>query len=176
MNKFLLLITILMLTFISGCADVTKVTRNEAREVALNSKAKTYVSIPADGRYGEQQYTGSGKIAAGIVLGAFSTKMLHVDIGEKYEAFDNALGTAKTGGYQYLISPKIIHWEDRNTAWSGRPSKASINIRIIDVASGDMIDSVVIDSRSSVMRMTDPSPEDALPAPIQEYVDSLTFK
>lgn len=165
----------LFILFFSGCADVSSITRNESRSFSLDSKARTYVTIPSDGQYGQQTYTGSGRITAGIVHGAFSTRMTQVDIADKYESYENAINTAISRGYQYLVFPKITHWEDRNTAWSGRPSKASINIRIIDVTTGDILDSVLINSRSSVMRLTDPSPEDALPEPVQQYVNSLMF-
>lgn len=175
MSRLNSIILLCVTLFISGCADVTSISRNNARDVFLAENEKTYVSIPDDGRYGEQIYTGSGRIVAGVVLSAFSSRMLHVDISDGNESYDQAINSARKGGYRYLIVPKITHWEDRNTAWSGRPSKASISIRIVDVSTGQMIDSVVIDTRSSVVRMTDPSPEDALPKPVQEYVNSLRF-
>ena len=175
MYQFIAFLVLIPATFFAGCADVTTITRNTSSEVVLDSKAKTYVSVPADGQYAQKIYAGSGRIAAGIVLAEFSTKMLHVDITDKKEYFDQALNHARRQGYQYLVVPKITHWEDNNTALSGLPSKATINIRIVDVITGDMIDSVVIDSRSSVVRMTDASPEDALPEPIRKYVNSLQF-
>ena len=174
MYQFIAVLVLTLTTLFAGCADVTSVTRDTPSEVVLDSKAKTYVSVPPDGQYAQQTYAGSGRIAAGIVLAEFSTKILNVDISDKKEYFDLALNNARRQGYQYLIVPKITHWED-NTVLSGQPSKATINIRIVDVITGDIIDSVVIDSRSSVVRMTDASPEDALPEPIREYVNSLQF-
>ena len=176
MYRFIVILVLVQTVFSGGCADVTSITRNTTREVVLDSKAKTYVSVPTDGRYGQQTYKGSGRVAAGIVFEAFSSRMLHVDMADTKEYFDQALNHARSGGYHYLVVPKIAHWEDRNTAWSGRPSKAAINIRIVNVGTGDMVDSVVINSRSSMVRMTDPSPEDALPGPVHEYVNSLVFK
>ena len=175
MYQFITVLVLTLTALFTGCADVTSVTRDTPREVVLDSKAKAYVSVPPDGQYAQQTYTGSGRITAGIVLAEFSTKMLNVDIADKKEYFDLALNNARRQGYQYLIVPKITHWEDSNTVLSGQPSKATINIRIVDVITGDIIDSVVIDSRSSVVRMTVASPEDALPEPIREYVNSLQF-
>ena len=86
MNNVSYIAVVLAYVFLSGCADVTSVTRNENRDVVLDSSAKAYVSIPEDGAYGDQVYSGSGRTAAGIVLGAFSTKMLHVDIADNYES------------------------------------------------------------------------------------------
>lgn len=174
MYQFIAVLVLTLTTLFTGCADVTSVTRDAPREVVLDSKAKAYVSVPPDAKYAQQSYAGSGRIAAGIVLAEFSTKMLNVDIADKKEYFDLALNNARRQGYQYLIVPKITHWED-NTVLSGQPSKATINIKIVDVITGDIIDSVVIDSRSSVVRMTDASPEDTLPEPIQGYVNSLQF-
>ena len=174
MYQFITVLVLTLTALFTGCADVTSVTRDAPREVVLDSKAKTYVSVPPDAQYAQQAYTGSGRVAAGIVLAEFSTKMLNVDIAGKKEYFDLALNNARRQGYQYLIVPKITHWED-NDVLSGQPSKATISIRIVDVITGDIIDSVVIDSRSSVVRMTDASPEDALPEPIKKYVNSLQF-
>jgi hypothetical protein len=174
MYQFITVLVLTLTALFTGCADVTSVTRDAPREVVLDSKAKAYVSVPPDAQNAQQAYTGSGRIAAGIVLTEFSTKMLNVDIAGKKEYFDLALNNARRQGYQYLIVPKITHWED-NDVLSGQPSKATISIRIVDVITGDIIDSVVIDSRSSVVRMTDASPEDALPEPIQKYVNSLQF-
>ena len=176
MHKYFAAISVLFLSmFITACSDVTSITRSDAGEVVLNSSAKAYVSIPADGKYEQEIFTGSGRIAAGIVLGAFSTKMQHVDLADNKAYFSKAMEAARKGGYQYLITPEIIHWENRNTAWSGRPAKASISIKIVDVKTGEVIDSVVIQSRTSMVRVTDPSPEESLPPPVQEYVDSIKF-
>ena len=175
MYKFIAVLIFIFTSVTSGCADVTSITRETPREIVLDSKAKAYVSVPPDGQYEQQVYAGSGKTAAGIVLAAFSTKMLHVDIADKKGYFDQALSHARREGYRYLIAPKITHWEHSNVALSGRPSKASINIRIFDVKTGDMIDSVIINSHSSVVRMTAPPPEDILPEPVQAYVNTLDF-
>jgi uncharacterized membrane protein len=175
MYQFVAVFVLILTTFFAGCADVTSITRDAPREVVLDSKANAYVSVPPDGHYEQQVYAGSGRIAADIVLTAFSKKMSHVDIADKKEYFEKALNHARTEGYQYLIVPKITHWEDSNAVLSGRPSKATINIRIVDVKTRDTIDSVVIDSRSSMLNVTNAPPEDALPEPIQAYVNSLEF-
>ena len=142
---------------------------------SIDSKAKCYITVPKDGSYGKNIYLGSGSIVSGIVLSAFSLNILNIDIADRTQTFDEALAYAKNHNYKYLISPKILHWEDRSTSWSGRPSKASIRIIVTDVGTGSIIDSVVIDARSSSARMTDPDPEDAWPKPVGEYVDSLIF-
>ena len=176
MNKLTSISVVLCLFILSACADVTHIRRNDSRDFVLDSNSRTYISVPRDGSYGAINYNGSGTITAGIVLAAFSLQMTEVEIGDHQQTFEDALAFARKENYEYLIVPKILHWEDRNTAWSGRPSKASINLAIVDVRTGNKIDSVVIDARSSAVRMTDPSPEDALPGPVEDYVQSLTFR
>ena len=166
----------IFLAFLIGCADVTSISRNESKVVKLNPNSKTYIGIPKDGQYGSIHYAGSGRTVAGIVMSAFARKMFNLQIADHHETFEQALKSAKNKKYVYMIYPEITHWEDRNTAWSGRPSKASIVIRIVDVPSGKIIDSAVINARSSAFRMTDPSPEDALPEPVGQYVNSFVFE
>lgn len=177
MKKLFSSLTIISILLLTGCADVKNIKHNEDKDVVLDSKAKTYITIPEDGRYGNGIiYSGSGAIVSGIVLSAFSMKIMTLDLAEKTQSLDEALTYARNQSYDYIISPTILHWEDRNTAWSSRPSKASIRIIVVDVKTGNMIDSAVIDARSSSVRMTDPSPEDALPKPVTDYVNSLSFK
>jgi hypothetical protein len=173
MKKLISSLAILSILLVTGCADVSTVKRNDTRTASLDSKARTFITIPEDGSYGRTVYKGSGSTVSGIVLSAFAVKLLNIDLADKTLSFDDALTYARIQGYRYLISPKILHWEDRNAAWSGRPSKASIRIIIVDVKTGDVIESTVIDARSSSWRMTDPAPEDALPKPVAEYVSSL---
>lgn len=177
MNKLIYSLLVSLVLVLTSCADVTAVKRSNSNTPSLDSKAKTYITIPEDGRYGNGIiYSGSGNTVSGIILSAFSLKLMNIDLADGTQSRDEALAFAKSHGYAYLISPKILHWEDRNAAWSGRPSKASIRIIITDVASGKNIDSAVIDARSSSVRMTDPAPEDALPKPVDDYVSTLSFR
>lgn len=175
MNKLLSPLIVVIILSLSGCADVSVVKRNDARSFTLDSKAKTLLTIPDDRSYGNTVYKGSGSMVSGIVFAAFSVKIMNIDLADRTQPFDAALNYARNNNYEYLISPKILHWEDRNAAWSGRPSKASIRVIIVDVKTGDMIESAIIDARSSSWRMTDPAPEDALPKPVREYVNTLSF-
>ena len=159
---------------VSGCADVSTVQRHD-QDAYLHPKAATYVAIPQDGRFGEIVYMGSGTTVAGIVVAGFSGKLPNIRLGERYQPYEVAFRYAQDSNFHYLIVPTILHWEDRSTAWSGRPSKSSIRIVISDVGTGEIVDSAVIDSRSSKVRMTDPSPEDGLPKPVAEYVNSLQY-
>ena len=92
-------LVLILAAFFAGCADVTTITRNTSGEVVLDSKAKTYVSVPPDGQYAQKIYEGSGRIAAGLVLAEFSTKILHVDFADNMEFFDQARNHARKQGY-----------------------------------------------------------------------------
>jgi hypothetical protein len=69
--------------------------------------------------------------------------------------------------------PTILHWEHRNTAWSGIPNRSSIRLQLIELASENTLDSVVIEGTSKIMTWGGDTPEGLLPEPVRAYVDGL---
>lgn len=166
------LVLVVLVGALTACANVTQVNRNVSKQVRLDSSKSAYVAIPRDGRYGSTKYFGSGEIVANLVMASFSKHMANVETGIKYQTYEEALSYAKKK-YTYLITPTILHWERRATAWSGKPTKASIRLVITDVKTGKRLDSVIINARTSAVRMTSAYPQDVLPEPIRQYVDAI---
>ena len=167
------LFSIVLMVLLAACANVTEINRNVSSEVRLDPSKSTYVAIPKDGRYGSTKYSESGDTAANLVMTGFLRHMAHIETGIKYQTYEEALSYAKKQKHTYLITLTILHWERRATAWSGKPTKASLRIVITDVGTGKQLDSVVIDARTSAVRMTSAQPQDVLPKPISQYVDSI---
>lgn len=164
----------LIIIFISSCADTTQLLRNGVSTIHLKKSKSIYISVSRDGRYGNQNYHGSGINVSQLILMSFSKfGKNNIEIGSEHQSFKESLSFAKDHDYGYLIVPSILEWEDRATEWSGIPDKVSIKISIIDVSSGEIIDSVIIKGKSGVATFGGDHPQDLLPKPIEQYTASL---
>ncbi len=139
----------------------------------LSPAGSAYVSVPADGRYGKTVYEGSGRMTATIIAGAFMRRLSTVAQADGVQSYEQALAAARKTGAVYLVSPDIMHWEDRATEWSGKPDRVEVRIRIIDTMSENDIASGLISGRSGWATLGGDHPQDLLPVPTEEYVGSL---
>src|SRR4051794_839478 len=126
-----ILIVILALALL-GCADTHRITRMDGVEsaVSLQRQTSAYVAVSTDGRYGSIVYSGSGATVTQIVASAFGQYLKKITMGTRTEDLDQALASAKAGGFTYLLFPQILHWEDRATEWSLKPDVATVKISI----------------------------------------------
>ncbi|MPY75544.1 MAG: DUF4823 domain-containing protein [Alphaproteobacteria bacterium] len=170
MRKALVLAIVLA---VSACADSHRVQHSMQSPEKLSRAATAYVAVPQDGRYGHTVYSGSGLTTAQIVAGAFTRQLTRVEQAARPETHDSALEAAKKMGATYLISPSIAHWEDRATAWSSRSDKVEVQISIYDPATGRLIERGVVAGRSGLATLGGDHPQDLLPQPVKQYVDSL---
>ena len=170
MRNYLL---ILIAAFLASCADSHQILRVTSNSVKLNKKASAYISIPRDGRYGQISYAGSGATAAQTILSSFSKYLTQVETGNEYQSYKDALSYAKNNGFDYLIFPSILAWEDRATEWSGIPDRASIKIAIINVSTSKTIDSAIINGKSGIATFGGDHPQDLLVKPMNDYVKTL---
>jgi len=139
----------------------------------LNAQGSIYVSVPEDGRYSTKVYAGSGNSTTLAIVAAFSTWATQVVGGVSQESDEEGLAKAKAGGHKYLIAPKILHWEDRATEWSGRLDRVEVLLKTFDVVSGSLIDSVTIRGKSKWASFGGDHPQDLLAKPLEDYAGSL---
>jgi hypothetical protein len=132
-----------------------------------------YIAVPKDGIYGDENYPGSGLTTAQTLLSAFAKRVRRVDVAHAYQAYEDALKTARDKGFKYLVYPTILHWEDRATEWSGRPDRVELKIEVIEVATGTQLDNVVIKGTSKWATLGGDHPQDLLPKPVEQFVASL---
>jgi hypothetical protein len=122
-------------------------------------------------------YPGPGKRTAFEVTRAFSPRLEKTTqargTGTAGQDKDGALEKAKAGGYTYLIYPVILHWEDRATEWSGIPDKITVEISVIDVATGAVLDSARIEGKSKWATLGGDHPQDLLEKPLTDYARTL---
>ena len=157
---------------LAGCADTHELTRMKVTTAPLSREASAYIALPADGRYGQILYTGSGAQTAQEVAGAFAPYLRKTSVAIASEDIDTALGSAEAGGYDYVLYPEILHWEDRATEWSGKSDLVSIKISIIKVDTIDILDSVIVKATSGLATLGD-RPQDLLPEPLHDYSATL---
>jgi Domain of unknown function (DUF4823) len=156
-----------------GCADSHEVIRTGTRTAALAPEASAYVALPADGRYGQTVYQGSGMQTAQTVADAFAPWLRKVLVAGTPETVEDARRSAEHGGYDYLLYSQILHWEDRATEWSAKPDVVSVELSVIQVSSGTIVDHSVINGRSGLATLGGDHPQDLLPPALKEYTALL---
>lgn len=170
----LVLIQIVAVLALAGCASEYQIQplSGSQHTMVLNKRGGVYITVPADGKYQDINYPGSGQLVAQVLAAEFSKYARTVQTAPA-QSQDGALSEARRAGSQYLVVPVITHWEQRATEWSGRPSRTSLRITVFDVASGKQLLSEGIEGRTSKVRFTSTSPDELLQKPLAEVVDNL---
>ncbi|MGF1776924.1 DUF4823 domain-containing protein [Vibrio nomapromontoriensis] len=171
MKKHIFLISALAL---SGCADTHKLNVSEQSSTnKIASSSSVYIALSHDGIYGEKYYIGSGKMLSNIIRARVISQTNDVSVATTPESLRAALATASEKHYDYLLYPTIMHWEDRATEWSGKPDKVEVKISTWDVSADQEVNSVIIEGKSGLGTFGGDHPQDLLPQPISEYLDTL---
>jgi hypothetical protein len=169
--RFLVLVVVLL--GLAACEDTFAVKRpNQISQYMLKS-ATGYVSVPPDGRYGHTVYHGSGRTVADAVAAAFGKHLAKVEEADMPRTVDAALEKAKEADARYLIAPAILHWEDRATEFSGLSDRLVLEISVIEVATGDLIEQAVLSGTNGIPNIGSEKPEQLVATPVNRYVDSL---
>ncbi|MCY1197226.1 hypothetical protein D9M72_85880 [compost metagenome] len=158
---------------LSGCAASYKSASLTARTETLDSNKSVYVAIPPDGGYSAKVAIGSGHMAAQSLARAFTETGVKVTLGTGVETPELSLESARAAGAGYVADLVLASWEQRATAWSGRPSRLSITVRMRNATTGEVLDTSVLDSRSRYITVTFTSPESLLVGSMRGYVKSL---
>jgi hypothetical protein len=165
--------SVIFLLVINGCAysKIDNVSKNNG-QLRLSDKDLIFVMLSPDGSYGKFNYAGSGR--------QLSIRILEI-IREKYP-FAQLLGStneieamkqAKDLGGTYLISPLILHWEDRLTSWSGYRDKVKVGLRLIRIEPRLLVASNEFESRNNTMTFLDTHPQDLLDEKFKAAVFAL---
>jgi hypothetical protein len=155
-------------TFFIGCTNTYGL--NHQREGgAIPRSASVYVAMPEPGRYVRQQYPNSGAQTQAAIISALKPHVAKVQAGGAPEEDDATLVSARAAGASHAVVPKIKHWEERATEWSGRPDRITIDIRIFDVASGEVVDAAEVSGKSRWLTFGGDHPQDLLPRAVGDY-------
>jgi len=164
----------LLIVFLAlGCAYARIDPRSEAVPLALDASAEVWVLTPKDGVYGSRPYTGSGQAVATRVLSILRSRL---PLAQSLPGVDErvALEQARSKGIRYIVSPVILHWEDRATAWSGRRDKVRVEVRVVGVEpAASLLGRTVFESRNNSITLLDRRPEDLLDDDFAHAVEDL---
>jgi hypothetical protein len=169
MRHFATFASALILLVATGCASTYQ---QKALTVPAGKMAATgslLIATPEDGSYNGKPYPGSGAATAQAVRSAFARYSNQVAMSPCREVACLRAEAPAT----YLVVPQILHWEDRNTEWSGKKDKIEIKVTVYDGATGAEISNQLISGKSKWATFGGDHPQDLLPEPLNTYVASL---
>lgn len=178
-RKIIIIVSILML--INGCyARMQQTLRDDRlKPINFNNDEKIAVMLTDDGShtfvYGVSDdkanmtsqtektefYLGSGIIVATKVQAALLGLFSQV---EKFNTKnkEKAILLCKQQNVKFLVVPTILHWEDRNSPWSGIADKIEVKIELFDMTLDKMVNSIIFKANTEWATLTDKPPEDLL--------------
>lgn len=168
----LLSLLCLAVIFLSGCASTYQQTNRVKSTTTLDPKKAVVVSTPQDGRFEADIYRNSGIMTSRAVQSAFERHADKVRLIEDCYGAD-CLDQINSAEYGYYVAPKILHWEERATEWSGRPDRIEIRLVIYDTATKEIIADGTYSGVSKWATMGGDHPQDLLPEPTNAYVNGL---
>lgn len=140
---------------------------------SLSRAGSVYVAVPENGRFEGAVYPVSGRYTAEALRRAFSDFAGRVYVARESASLEENLAKAREKGCAQLILPKILHWEERSTEWSGKPDRIEIGVQVIECASGKILDDVRLLGKSRTISGGAEQPQDLLKKPVMDYVGSL---
>ena len=158
---------------LAGCAATYSRSDVAAPSMVLRSGGSVVIAVPEDGSYGEKTYRDSGESTAAAVRAAFARYASRtIVVGNCADIACLRLAPeGKTA--DYLVVPEILHWEDRNTEWSGIKDKIEIKLTVFGRDTDGPLASAVINGKSKWMTFGGDHPQDLLAEPVGAYVTSL---
>jgi hypothetical protein len=169
MIRFILLLPIVLLY---GCASTYRQEAVTIPSVKLERNKAVFIATPKNGFYDTKEYKASGQQTASAVQSAFVRFSNKVVVSSRC-ADATCLKSEANDRNGYFVIPQILHWEDRNTEWSGIPDRIEINLIIIDSQSNQELASTVISGKSKWATFGGDHPQDLLPEPIKKYIEEL---
>ena len=156
----------------TGCTSTYHRTDMKSVTAPLDPAGSVAISVPENGRYDGDEYQNSGDMTAAAVRAAFVRHSPEVVVMKDCQTVES-LRKKEPGKFKYYIKPAILHWEERATEWSGKPDRIDIQIAIYDVSSGLQIGNSSYTGKSKWATFGGDHPQDLLPEPTQQFVDSL---
>jgi len=158
-----------------GCHSTINQTNEEpgTGEAPLVNGSRVYVALPPDALDKKVAVMGSGGRTASALNDAFKRHTRNVVRGKMPETLEEALTHARDLQYEYVAYPVILKWEDRATEWSGVRDKLQLKIDLVDVKTGGVVKSTMIDGKGRWMTEGEDTPQDMLAEPVEKFVRSL---
>ena len=166
------LILFVALGLVSGCAATYEQKVLMAPIAKLQKDKSILIATPSNGSHGSKEYPDSGKSTALVFRSAFGRYSNNIAVSAECMNFD-CLKSKQFSSADYFVVPEILQWEDRNTEWSGIKDKLEIKVTVYDARHGKELSTTIISGKSKWMTSGGDHPQDLLPEPIGQYVESL---
>lgn len=163
---------LLILSIVFGCAkqNISPMVQSSSK---LDRDMPVYVAIGEDGKYGSFNYYGTGREVSILIMNSINQHAHNVELADEYLKKADALEASAKNGCSYMVMPTFVHFEDRNTPWSGRRDHVTLQIDIYDTGTKEKINSTTIAASNRWFQFRDHSPMVLLRRPIKTYIDSV---
>lgn len=166
----------LVLGVLAGCLSAAKweFSTVQKLERPLSQEQSVGIPMPADGRFDETLYPGSGAKTAAAFRNAFASRSV---MAESYSCPEDAcLHMAAEKGHRYVVHLELVHWEERQTSASGRPDRVTVKASVFNVDTGKRLTSAYLQGIGTRRTMGGEHVEDLLPKLADDFIQSLYRK
>lgn len=169
-----IIVSFLLFTLL-GCVHTYEVQPSSPSGQAsrIANESSILVGVSRDGRFGSRVYAGSGEMTTQAIVAAISAHVRVVRSASDVLSLEENLVVARAEKLQYLIYPRILHWEDRATEWSRIPDRVSVRLDLAKVSTGEIVNSTTISGKSRWATFGGDHPQELLPEPLRRYAESL---
>lgn len=166
---------LLMALLLVGCAtaNIERLSQPQDARAVLRGNEKVFVALPEDGTFEGHHYTDSGKYVQQYFYDNLLRYADNVVNATKVLPLEEAKAEAKRQNAEILIYPTIIHWEDRNTMWSGIRDKIRINVIVYSLVDNKTLDKTSLYATNAWATFIQARPENRLKTIIPPYVKAL---
>jgi hypothetical protein len=163
----------LSLLFLAGCSHKYKTDTYNPPAALLSSNASAYIMVAKNGTYSSRTYAGSGKTVSQQTQAALARFLARVDMAPANENRAAAFREARKNAYDYVFEPVILHWEDRATAWSGKPDRISVKLVVWDPQTEEVVSTGIEKASSKWGTLGGDHPQDLLPRMMKVATERL---
>ncbi len=166
---------LLMALLLVGCAtaNIERLSQSQDKGTVLQGGERVFVALPEDGVFEGHHYTDSGKYVQQYFYDSLLRYADTVINAVKVLPLEEAKAEAKRQNAEILIYPGIVHWEDRNTMWSGLRDKVRINVIVYSLADNKTLDKTSLYATNAWFTFVHARPENRLRTIIPPYVKAL---
>jgi hypothetical protein len=157
---------------LAGCATSVE-RKDEFVRARIDSSQSTYVALPPDGGSDGRILPGSGQKTQAVMTRILSAYLRNVTNGHRVESTEQALATARSRRVHFLFVPRVLHWEDHRTEYSGRRDRVQVAINVYEVPGGNLVGATTVVGVGKSWSSGDQQPEHLLVDPIGTFVLKL---
>ena len=140
----------------------------------LEANSVVYVATPPDGVDDQPRtYESSGSWTSSAFVRALSDRGVSASTGAPARDVRDAMEGAREAGAQFVVFPRIVHWSDRATEWSGLPDKITLQVVLSEVQTGEVRDDRRLEASSRWATLGGDHPQELLPELTSRWAEGV---